>query len=59
MQALWPILRPGHQFFDHGAKLLRLGQRRGDLLVLDQRTGHVGEHGNAMRRGTVEAAAGI
>ena len=38
-------------------KLLRLRQRGDDLLVLDQRRRHVGEHRRAMARGAVQLAA--
>src|SRR5262249_23666461 len=47
------------QLLDDRAQLLRLGQRGGDLLVLDQRGRHVGEHGAAMLGRAVELAVGV
>src|SRR5436190_15514506 len=48
------FLRQRHQLLDIGAKLLRLGKRRGDLLVLDQRGRHVAEQGSAVARGALK-----
>ena len=48
-----------HQLLDDRPQLLRLGQRRDDLLVLDQRGGHVGEHRLAVARRAVELAVGL
>src|SRR4051812_44169404 len=45
------------QPLEHGAKVLRLGKRRDDLLVLDQRGRHVREHRQAMLGGAVEPPA--
>jgi hypothetical protein len=45
-----------NQLFDDRVQILGLGQRRNDLLVLDQRGGHVGEHGPAMLGRSVELA---
>ena len=39
-------------------QLLRLRQRRGDLLVLQQRVRHVAEHGEAVAGGDAELPAG-
>ena len=43
-----------HQLLDHRPQLLRLRQRGHDLLVLDQRRSHVGEHRLAMFGGAVQ-----
>src|SRR5690606_18581150 len=43
-----------YELLDNRTKLLRLGQSGDDLLVLDQRGGHVREHGLAVARGAVE-----
>ena len=59
MQAVGIVLGQCHQLFHHRAKLFRLGQRGGDLLVLNQRARHVGEHRLAMRGCAVELTAGI
>src|SRR5690606_2248688 len=50
------LLGEGDQLLDEGTQFLRLGQSRGDLLVLDQRGGHVSEHGLAMADRTAELA---
>src|SRR6185295_15487525 len=55
MQA--PALAERDQLLDDRAQILGLGQRGGNLLVLDERRRHVGEHGLAVRRGAVEFAA--
>src|SRR5262249_23744209 len=47
------------QFLDDRPQVLRLRQRGHDLLVLDERRRHVGEHGAAMLAGAVELAMGI
>src|SRR5215207_10774582 len=44
-----------NQLLNDGAQVLCLRQRRNDLLVLDQRGGHVGEHRLAVLGGAVEA----
>src|ERR1700742_4735249 len=49
--------RQGHQLFNDGTQVLRLGQRGLDLLMLDQRGSHVTPHRLAMRGGAVELAA--
>src|SRR5262249_35106740 len=48
-----------HQFLDDRTQVLRLRQRGHDLLVLDQRRRHVGEHGAAMLVLAVELAVGV
>src|SRR5450759_5836444 len=50
------LLGQRDQFFHDRAKFLRLRQGSDYLLVLDQRGGHVGEHGGAMRRMPAELA---
>src|ERR1019366_5625714 len=50
------LLGQRDHFFHDRAKFLRLRQGSDDLLVLDQRGGHVGEHGGAMRRMPAELA---
>src|SRR5262249_41498366 len=47
------------QLLDDRTQVLRLRQRGGDLLVLDQRGAHVGEHGAAMLGRAVELAVGV
>src|SRR5262245_57339895 len=47
------------QFLDDRTQVLRLRQRGHDLLVLDERRRHVGEHGAAMLAGAVELAMGV
>ena len=47
------------QLLDDRTQVLRLGQGGDDLLVLDQRGGHVGEHSLAVAGGSAELAAGI
>ena len=47
-----------HQFFDHRTKVLGLRQRGRDLLVLDERLRHVGEHRLAMLMRAIEAPLG-
>src|SRR5205823_13621415 len=42
------------QLFDVRAKLLRLGRRGGDLLVLDERGRHVAEQGRTVARSTLK-----
>src|SRR5437868_3043687 len=51
------LLGKCYQLFNDWAQILGLGQRRDDLLMLDQRRRHVGEHGLAMRCRAVETAA--
>src|SRR6185436_16634259 len=48
------LLAEGNKLFDDRAQFLRLRQRGDDLLVLDQRGAHVGEHRLAMLGGAVE-----
>src|SRR5262245_20509545 len=50
------LLAEGEQLLDDRAKLLGLRQRGDDLLVLDQRSRHVGEHRTAMLGRAVELA---
>ena len=45
-----------HQLFDDRTKILRLRQRRDDLLVLDQRLRHILEHRLAVFVGAAETA---
>src|SRR5262245_37487792 len=52
-------LAEGDELLDDRPQVLRLRQGRDDLLVLDQRRRHVGEHGAAMLGGAVELAVGI
>jgi hypothetical protein len=52
------LLAERDQLLDEGTELLRLGQGRGDLLVLDQRRGHVGEHRGPVGARTAELAVG-
>src|SRR5262249_16592772 len=52
-------LAEGDQLLDNRTQVLRLGQRGGDLLVLDQRGRHVGEHGAAMLGRAIELAVGV
>src|SRR5262245_23252934 len=47
------------QFLDDRPQVLRLRQRGDDLLMLDERRRHVGEHGAAMLAGAVELAMGV
>ena len=47
------------QLFHHRAKFLGLGQGGLDLLMLDERAGHVGEHRLAMLVGAVEFAVSV
>src|SRR5580700_12229533 len=47
------------QLFDDRAQILRLGQRRRDLLVLDQRSAQVRQHRFAMIRAAAELAVGL
>jgi hypothetical protein len=51
------LLGQRDQLLDVGPKLLRLGGGGGDLLVLDQRGGHVAEQGGAVARGALQLAA--
>src|ERR1700759_4618018 len=53
------LLAERHELFDDRAKFLGLGQRGDDLLVLDQRGRHVGEHRAAMLGGAVELAVNL
>src|SRR5215213_10181696 len=48
------LLAEGDQLLDDRTQFLRLRQRGDDLLVLDQRRAHVGEHRLAMLGGAVE-----
>ncbi|VXA90708.1 hypothetical protein BREVUG8_10100 [Brevundimonas sp. G8] len=52
------LLGEGDQLLDEGTQFLRLGQGRGDLLVLDQRGGHVREHGGAVATRATEFTMG-
>src|SRR3954452_23989297 len=45
------------ELLDIGAKLLRLGRRRRDLLMLDERRGHVPEQGCTVARGALKLTA--
>src|ERR1700709_2439500 len=45
------------QLLHHRTQLLRLGQRGGDLFVLQQRDRHVAEHGKPMASRDAELAA--
>src|SRR5580698_3392057 len=47
------------QLLDDRTQILRLGQRRGDLLVLDQRRAQVRQHRFAMIRAAAELAVGL
>src|SRR4051794_2644400 len=47
------------ELLHHRAKLLGLGQRGGDLLMLDQRRAHIAEHRLAMLRRAVELAVNL
>src|SRR5215469_9675754 len=47
------------QLFHHRTQVLRLRQRGNDLLVLDQRSGEIRQHGTAMIRAPVELAVGF
>src|SRR4029453_1836274 len=48
-----------HELLDDRSQVLRLRQRGHDLLVLDQRRRHVGEHGAAVLIRAVELAVGV
>src|SRR5690606_5808727 len=52
------LLGEGDQLLDEGTQFLRLRQGGRDLLVLDQRGGHVGEHGLAVADRTAELTIG-
>ena len=52
------LLGQRHQLLDIGAKLLRLGGRGGDLLMLDEGGGHVPEQGCAVAGGALQLTAG-
>jgi hypothetical protein len=52
-------LAEGDELLHHRAKLLGLGQRGGDLLMLDQRRAQIAEHGLAMLRRAVELAVNL
>src|SRR5690606_16172049 len=52
-------LGQGHQRLGDAAQFLGLGQGGLDQLVLEQRGGHVAEHGFAVGAGAVELAAGF
>src|SRR3546814_11263010 len=51
------LLGERDQLLDIGTKLLRLGRRGGDLLMLDEGRGHVAEQGRAMAGGTLQLTA--
>jgi hypothetical protein len=51
------MLRERDQLLDIGAKLLRLGRGRRDLLMLDERGRHVAEQGRAVARGALKLTA--
>ena len=51
------LLRQRDQLLDVRAKLLRLGDGGGDLLVLDERGRHVAEQRSAMGRGPLKLTA--
>ena len=53
------LLAERHQLLHDRAQFLRLRQRGDDLLVLDQRGAHVGEHRAAMLGGAVELAMNL
>src|SRR5205085_4177836 len=53
------LLAERDQLLDDRAQLLGLRQRGDDLLVLDQRGRHVGEHRTAMLGGAVELAVNL
>jgi len=46
----------GDQLFHHRAQILGFRQCRHDLLMLDQRCAHVGEHGPTMLGRAIELA---
>ena len=48
-----------HQLLDHRAKVLGLRQGGRDLLVLDERLRHIGEHRLAVLGGAIEAPLGV
>src|SRR5207302_6879484 len=48
------VLGERDQLLDIRPKLLRLGRRGGDLLVLDERGRHVAEQGRAVARGALK-----
>src|SRR3546814_14107397 len=48
------LLGERDQLLDIGTKLLRLGRRGGDLIMLDEGRGHVAEQGRAMAGGTLQ-----
>ena len=47
------------ELLDDRAQVLGLRQRGDDLLVADQRSGHVGEHGAAMLGLSVQLTMGV
>src|SRR6185312_15394007 len=51
------VLGERDQLLDVGAKLLRLGRGRRDLLVLDERGRHVAEQGRAVAGGALKFTA--
>src|SRR3954465_5140536 len=51
------LLGERNQLLDIGAKLLRLGGRGGDLLMLDERCRHIAEQGSAVGRGPLKLTA--
>src|SRR5690606_30744897 len=52
-------LAEGYQLLHNRAKFLRLRKGGDDLLMLDERGRHIGEHGLAVARGSVQLAAGF
>jgi hypothetical protein len=46
-----------HEFLDDRPQVLGLGQRGGDLLMLDQGCRHIGKHRLSVTLGPVELAA--
>jgi len=52
-------LAQGDQLLDDRTQLLGLGQGGHDLLVLDQRGRHIGEHRLAMARGAAQLPVGV
>jgi hypothetical protein len=53
------LLGERHQLLDDRPEILGLGERGGNLLMLDESGRHVGEHRRAMLMGAVELAASI
>src|SRR5690606_17290241 len=52
-------LAKGYQLLHDRAKFLRLRKGGDDLLMLDERGRHIGEHGLTVARGSVQLAAGF